>query len=66
MLLNSAASRFNSLKEAIPGISRVGILWDSSIGDLQFRATEEAARGAGLTAQSIPIRRVDDVKDGLC
>ncbi len=53
------------LKEAMPGISRVGILWDSSIGDLQFRAAEEAARGAGLTVQSIPIRRADDFTVGL-
>jgi putative ABC transport system substrate-binding protein len=53
------------LKEAIPTISRVGILWDSGTGDLQFRTTEGAAREAGLTVQSIPIRRVDDVNDGL-
>ena len=53
------------LKEAVPGLSRIGILWDSSIGDLQFRATEKVGREAGFIVQSIPIRRVEDAKLGL-
>ena len=32
------------LMEAVPGLSRVGVLWDSTIGDVQFGATETAAR----------------------
>ena len=51
------------LKEAVPGLSRIGILWDSSIGDLQFRATEKVRREAGLIVQSIPIRRVEEAGD---
>jgi ABC-type uncharacterized transport system substrate-binding protein len=53
------------LKEAVPGLSRIGILWDSSSGDLQFRATEKVGREAGLIVESIPIRRVEDAKLGL-
>jgi putative ABC transport system substrate-binding protein len=53
------------LKEAVPGLSRIGILWDSSIGDLQFRATEKVGREAGLVVQSIAIRRVEDAELGL-
>jgi hypothetical protein len=27
------------LTEAVPGLSRVGVVWDSTISDVQFRAT---------------------------
>jgi ABC-type uncharacterized transport system substrate-binding protein len=51
------------LMEAVPGLSRVGVLWDSTIGDVQFRATEAAARAAGVTLSSLAIQRVEEVKD---
>ncbi|HEY3118784.1 MAG TPA: ABC transporter substrate-binding protein, partial [Chloroflexota bacterium] len=53
------------LKEAVPKLSRVAVLWDSTIGDVQFRATEAAARAAGFAVQSLPIQRPRDIKDGL-
>src|SRR5919109_1178204 len=51
------------LTEAVPGLSRVGVVWDATIGDVQFRATEAAARAAGVTLQSLAIQRVEDVQD---
>jgi putative tryptophan/tyrosine transport system substrate-binding protein len=51
--------------EAVPGLSRVGVLWDATIGDVQFRATEAAARAAGVTLWSLAIQRVEDVKDAF-
>jgi len=36
-----------------------------TIGKVQFRATEQAASAAKLTLQSLPIRRVEDVKDAF-
>lgn len=53
------------LMEAVPGLSRVGVLWDTTIGDVQFRATEAAARAAGVTLRSLAIRRVEDIKDAF-
>ena len=53
------------LMEAVPGLSRVGVLWDATIGDVQFRATEAAARAARVTLWSLAIQRVEDVKDAF-
>jgi putative tryptophan/tyrosine transport system substrate-binding protein len=53
------------LMEAAPRLSHLAVLWDATIGMVQFRATELAAGAAKLTLQSLPIRRVEDVKDGF-
>jgi putative tryptophan/tyrosine transport system substrate-binding protein len=53
------------LREAAPRLSHLAVLWDATIGMVQFRATELAAGAAKLTLQSLPIRRVEDVKDGF-
>jgi putative ABC transport system substrate-binding protein len=53
------------LMEAVPGLSRVGVLWDSTIGDVQFGATEAAARAAGVTLRSLAIQRMEDVKNAF-
>jgi putative tryptophan/tyrosine transport system substrate-binding protein len=53
------------LREALPEMSRVAVLWDSTIGEVQFRATESAARAAGVKVQSLPIRRLGDFRQAL-
>ena len=53
------------LKEAVPTISRLGVLWDATIGIVQFRATEAAARAAGVTLHSLAIRGPADFKEVL-
>jgi putative tryptophan/tyrosine transport system substrate-binding protein len=53
------------LKEAVPTIARVAILWDATIGTVQFRATETAARPSGVALESFPIRVVEDIKDAF-
>jgi putative ABC transport system substrate-binding protein len=50
------------LRDAVPTLSRLAVLWDSSVGLVQFRATEAAARAAGVTLQSLPIQRPEDFK----
>jgi putative ABC transport system substrate-binding protein len=50
------------LKEAVPKLSTVGVLWDSTIGEVQFRATESASIAAGVTLQSLPIQRVEELE----
>jgi len=53
------------LKEAVPGLSHLAVLWDSSIGLVQFRATQAAAHAAEVTLQSLPIRGPEDFKDSF-
>ena len=51
------------LKEALPNLTRVAFLWDSTVGLTQFRATEAVARTAGVVPLSLPIQRKEDFKD---
>ena len=53
------------LKEALPALSRVAFLWDSTVGLIQFRATEAVARTAGVAPLSLPIQRREDFKDAF-
>jgi putative ABC transport system substrate-binding protein len=50
------------LKEAVPKLSTLAVLWDSTIGEVQFRATELASRAAGVTLQSLPIRSPEELE----
>jgi putative ABC transport system substrate-binding protein len=53
------------LKEAVPMVARLAVLWDATIGTVQFHATEMAARPSGVTLESIPIRSVEDIMDSI-
>jgi putative ABC transport system substrate-binding protein len=53
------------LKEAVPTLSHLAVLWDSTIGVVQFRATQAAARAAGVTLHSLPIHRPEDFNDAF-
>jgi putative ABC transport system substrate-binding protein len=48
------------LREGVPTLSHPAVLWDSTIGAPQFRATEGAARAAGLKLLSLPIQHSGD------
>ena len=50
------------LKEAVPMVARLAVLWDATIGTVQFSA---AARPSGVTLESLPIRSVEDIKDSI-
>lgn len=58
-----SAKRLQLLKEAVPAIRRVAVLWnpDGPSGVVEWRATQAAARQLGLTLQSHEIRHADDV-----
>ena len=49
--------RLELLREIVPGLSRVGIMWDPGIPAalLEYKATEEAARSLHLRLQSVPL-----------
>jgi putative tryptophan/tyrosine transport system substrate-binding protein len=53
------------LKEVVPRLSKPGVLWDSAIGEAQFRAAQTAAHAAGVTLHSLPIRGPEDFKDAF-
>jgi ABC-type uncharacterized transport system substrate-binding protein len=53
------------LTEAVPAVSRLAVLWDATIGQVQFRATETAPRPPGITLQSLPIRRQEDINEAI-
>ena len=58
-----AAKRLELLKEALPKISRVAVLWNPT-GEsepLQWKATQAAARGKGVTLQSLEVRDPQDI-----
>jgi ABC-type uncharacterized transport system substrate-binding protein len=62
LLAELSGKRLELLKEAIPGISRVGILWNpenpSSVSG--FKETQEAARALAMQLQSLEVRDVYD------
>jgi putative tryptophan/tyrosine transport system substrate-binding protein len=37
------------LRDAVPGLASVGILWDPAVGSVQLEAVEKAAAGLGMT-----------------
>jgi putative tryptophan/tyrosine transport system substrate-binding protein len=53
------------LREAVPTLSSLAVLWDSTVGLVQFRATEAAAHAAGVALLSLPIRRPEDLNDAF-
>jgi putative tryptophan/tyrosine transport system substrate-binding protein len=53
------------LKEAVPALSTVALLWDVTVGLTQFRVTEAAACTAGVAPISLPIQRMEDFTDAF-
>jgi putative ABC transport system substrate-binding protein len=51
------------MKEAVPGLSRVAIMWnpDARGAVLDYKETENAARSLRLQLQSVEVSRADDL-----
>jgi putative ABC transport system substrate-binding protein len=62
-----SGKRLELLKEVVPGLSRVAILWnpDSRGGVLDYRETETAARSLHLQVQSVEVGRADELTRAL-
>ena len=57
--VQGAAKRVELLKEAVPGLARVAILWNANQSpeqDVQVNATEQAARVLGLETKALGLR----------
>ena len=48
------------LKDVVPSVSRVAILWNPSHADPEFRETQRASRTLGVQLQSLEVREVAD------
>jgi putative ABC transport system substrate-binding protein len=53
------------VKEAVLGVSRIGVLWDAAIARAQFEATEKAAGAAGVGVHSAPVRSAGDLEQAV-
>ncbi len=57
-----SGKRLELLKEAVPKVSRVAVLWNPAIPDkqLDFKETQAAARSLGVQLQSLEVRGAKD------
>ena len=53
------------LKETLPMVRRLGVIWDSTIGSPQFLSAEVAARAMRIDLQSLPIQNAADFNNAF-
>ena len=59
-----SGKRLELLKEAIPKVSRIAVLWNSSGGrETQWKASQTAAKEMNLQLHSMQIRTADDLEN---
>ena len=56
----TAGKRLQFLKEAVPTVTRVAVLWSPDHPDGEFRNAEAAARQLGIQVHSLEVRRPED------
>jgi ABC-type uncharacterized transport system substrate-binding protein len=56
----TGAKRLQILKEAVPSLTRVAVLWNPDHRDGEYRDIEAAGRRLGIHAQSLEVRRPED------
>jgi putative ABC transport system substrate-binding protein len=54
------AKRLQLLKEAVPGVSRVAVLWNAASPGARWRAMQAPARALGIALQSLAVHSPDD------
>jgi ABC-type uncharacterized transport system substrate-binding protein len=61
-----SGKRLELLKEAIPKVSRIAVLWNSSGGrETQWKASQTAAKEMNLQIHSMQIRTADDLENAF-
>ena len=61
-----SGKRLELLKEAIPKVSRIAVLWSSSGGrETQWKASQTAAKEMNLQLHSMQIRTADDLENAF-
>jgi putative tryptophan/tyrosine transport system substrate-binding protein len=63
----ATGKRVELLKEAVPGIARLAVLWNSGnpVSGPELKETEEAARAAGLRLQSVRVAKPDEFPEAF-
>ena len=56
-----AGKRLQLLKEMVPTVNRVAVLWDADSGEPQLRAAAAAAPALGVHLESLPVRARADL-----
>ena len=56
----TASKRLELLKQAMPSLTRVAVLWNPDHPDGEYRSAEAAARVLGMQIQSLEVRRLAD------
>ena len=60
-----ASKRLELLKEAIPGLARVAVLWDPSHFDTYYRDMEPVAAGLGIRLQLLEVRAPAEIDGAI-
>lgn len=60
-----AGKQLQLLKEIVPSLSRVAVLWHSPLAAVQFRAIGGAARSANLMLYSLPVKDADHLESAV-
>ena len=55
-----SGKRLEVIRELVPGLSRVAVLWDASMDPAPLRAAEVAAQAIGIQLQTLAIRRPEE------
>ena len=56
----TASKRLQYLKEAVPSLARVAVLWSPDHPDGEYRSAEAAAGRLGIQVQSLEVQRLED------
>jgi putative ABC transport system substrate-binding protein len=56
-----AGKQIQFLREALPRLSRLGVLWDDRIGQLQFAQVQMVCRASNLSLHQSALRTADEV-----
>jgi putative tryptophan/tyrosine transport system substrate-binding protein len=56
----TASKRLQFLKQAVPSLTRVAVLWHPDHPDGEYRSAEAAGRLLGIQVQSLEVRRLAD------
>jgi len=65
LLSELAGKRLEFLREVMPRLSRVAVVWNPDHPDPDFKDTQEAASRLGIRLLSIEVRRADDFDGAL-
>lgn len=60
-----SAKLLQLLRDCVPRLGKVAVLWDETIARAQLDATREAARASGLALTPFAVKRVEDLGDAF-